>query len=327
MKKKYGFTLLTLAEFESWIKEQDVARTIFFIQEHHTFSPNYLHFKGDNHFELQKSMQNYHTVVNGWQDIGQHFSIFPDGMIVTGRSLEISPACIFGFNSNSICIENVGNFDIGGDTMRPEHKEAIVRVTAALCKRFRVPADAGRVVYHHWFDLNTGNRTDGSGVTKSCPGTNFFGGNTVEAAKKNFYPLVQKAIDGVIPPPMTAMLYYAYVNTKSAAIRRKPNILGKKINTTPFGSVLRVYEEKGNWLRISAGKDEWVAARSLTRVQHGVVNTDDLNVRFGPGVEFNPPIGSVNKGQIVIIFAQSGNWLRIGLDERWVAKKFVDIAA
>ena len=144
MKKKYGFTLLTLAEFESWIKEQDVARTIFFIQEHHTFSPNYLHFKGDNHFELQKSMQNYHTVVNGWQDIGQHFSIFPDGMIVTGRSLEISPACIFGFNSNSICTENVGNFDIGGDTMRPEHKEAIVRVTAALCKRFRVPADAGR---------------------------------------------------------------------------------------------------------------------------------------------------------------------------------------
>ncbi len=270
-------------------------------------------------------MQYYHTVVNGWQDIGQHFSIFPDGMIVTGRDLETSPACIFGFNSNAICIENVGNFDHGGDTMRPEQRAAIIRVTAALCKRFRIPVNANRIVYHHWFDLGTGERTNGSGSTKSCPGTNFFGGNKVSDAETNFLPLVQKAVDGHQQPPAPKILYYAYVDVKWLPIRNKHSILGKKINTTPYGSILRIYEEHGGWRRISASKQEWVFAKHIKRVQSGVVNTDGLNVRFGPGTAFTPPLGAVNKGEQVIVFAEQDGWLRIGLDERWVSKKYVTL--
>ena len=63
-------------------------------------------------------MKAYHVTYNGWNDIGQHFTIFPDGLILTGRSLEKSPACIYGQNANAICIENLGNFDLGGDQMR-----------------------------------------------------------------------------------------------------------------------------------------------------------------------------------------------------------------
>ena len=324
MENKYGFTLLSPAEFETWIVEQNVARTVLNIQEHHTWSPNYTHFKGNNHFELQKGMQDFHTVVNGWQDIGQHFSIFPDGMIVTGRNLEISPACIYGNNSESICIENVGNFDKDGDTMTSEQRNAIIRVTAALCRRFRVPVNSSRIVYHHWFDLNTGARTNGSGVTKTCPGTHFFGGNKVEDAEKNFLPLVQKALGSKPDTQPLPLLYYAYATVKWLPVRRKPFFLSKKINQTPFGSVLRIYEEKGKWRRISATKDEWVNANKIKKLKRGTVNTDELNVRSGPGIQFNPPIGSVRKGQEVFVFAESGNWVKIGVDERWVSAKFVD---
>jgi hypothetical protein len=33
-------------------------------------------------------MKECHVQQNGWADIGQHLSIFPDGTIVTGRSFE-----------------------------------------------------------------------------------------------------------------------------------------------------------------------------------------------------------------------------------------------
>ena len=115
MTTKFGFTKLTIDEFETWISNLRVARTILTVQEHHTFSPNYSLFNGNNHFELQRGMKHHHVNHNGWSDIGQHFTTFPDGSIVTGRSMEQSPACILGQNANAICIEHLGYFDKGKD--------------------------------------------------------------------------------------------------------------------------------------------------------------------------------------------------------------------
>jgi hypothetical protein len=265
MTQKFGFTLIAPAAFEAWLAARSVARTVFTVQLHHTFVPNYSGFNGKNHFALQKGMQNFHTLMNGWQDIGQHFSIFPDGMIVTGRNLESSPACIFGFNAHSICIENIGNFDIGGDEMRPEQREAILQVTAALCRRFRIPVNSNQVVYHHWFDLKTGQRTNGAGMTKSCPGSNFFGGNTVEAAETNFLPHVQEILDHQPDQPPLSVAYYATVTTNNLNIRDKPDVSGRRINVTSTGAVLRVYEEKNNWCRIAANRQEWVSRKYLRK--------------------------------------------------------------
>ncbi|MBK8922693.1 MAG: amidase [Saprospirales bacterium] len=327
MKEKFGFKLLTTNEFEAWITQQNVARTVLFIQEHHTFVPNYLHFKNDNHFDLQKGMQHFHQSVNGWLDIAQHFSIFPDGMVVTGRNLEIAPACIYRFNAHSICIENVGNFDADGDQMRPEQREAIVRVTAALCKRFNVPVNTDRIVYHHWFDLKTGARTNGSGATKTCPGTtHFFGGNTVENARQHFLPLVDAVVKGgPVPPPPAKILQYGYVTSDWLNIRNLPSPNGRKMNATPFGSVLRIYEEKAGWYRISATKAEWVSVKYVKPVQRATVNTDALNVRSGPGPAFNK-VAKLAKGEEVFIFEESNNWAKINLDERWVSKNFLTLA-
>lgn len=189
--------------FATWITNLRVSRTILKIQQHHTFSPSYIHFDGNNHFERQRSMKDYHVQVNGWQDIGQHFTIFPDGSILTGRSLEQSPACIYGQNANAICIENFGNFDRGKDTMTDAQKQSIISVTAQLCKRFNIPVSSDVLVYHHWFDLQSGLRNNGTRNNKSCPGSNFFSGNKVEDCQANFLPLVSAALSS---PPQDRQL-------------------------------------------------------------------------------------------------------------------------
>ena len=81
METKYGFKKLSLSEFEQWLKELRVSRTVLTIQQHHTYIPSYILFDGDNHFERQKAMKDHHINANGWADIGQHFTIFPDGVI------------------------------------------------------------------------------------------------------------------------------------------------------------------------------------------------------------------------------------------------------
>ena len=184
--------ILTLNEFKNYITSLNVSRKIKLIQMHHTYSPGYAQFKGDNHLELQKGMKNYHINTNGWNDIGQHFTIFPDGKIVTGRSMESNPAGVRGANTGAICIECLGNFDKGGDTMTAEQKNAIVGVVKILCDVFKLDVSYN-VVYHAWYTASghdLGDYYKGHSA-KTCPGTNFFGGNGLTAFMNNFVPLVE----------------------------------------------------------------------------------------------------------------------------------------
>ena len=66
------------------------------LQVHHTWRPNHSNFNGKNHQALQDGMRNYHTKNNGWSDIAQHVTLFPDGKFLTGRSFNQSPAGITG---------------------------------------------------------------------------------------------------------------------------------------------------------------------------------------------------------------------------------------
>ena len=189
-----GFTLLEPGEFEEWLNKQNVSRDIRRVQHHHTQEPSYRSFKGDDHFKWLNIMRDFHVNQRGFSAIAQQFTIFPDGKIGTGRSLDRNPAGIKGANSGSICIENFGNFDEGHDTMREEQKEAIISVTAALVKKFNISLDTDGIIYHHWFDRSSGERTNGTGETKTCPGTTFFGGNSVSDCAENLLPLVQAAM-------------------------------------------------------------------------------------------------------------------------------------
>ncbi len=100
METRSGFTKMSMDEFPVWLNSQRIARTILKIQQHHTYRPDYSHFDGKNHFDRQQAMKNHHMLNKDWADIGQHFTIFPDGTILTGRDMEKTPACIYSQNAN-----------------------------------------------------------------------------------------------------------------------------------------------------------------------------------------------------------------------------------
>ena len=187
-----AFKKFTIPEFQKYIDGIQLTRRIKWIQLHHTYSPNYKNFNGKNHQILQQNMKNYHVKSNGWADIGQNLTIFPDGVIMLGRDLNVAPAGIKGANSNGICIECVGNFDVGGDKMTEAQTKSIVAVTKILLDKFNLNS-YDNVTYHCWWSddgREIGDYYKGVSV-KTCPGTNFFGGNGLTAYRNNLQPLIE----------------------------------------------------------------------------------------------------------------------------------------
>lgn len=277
---------------------------------------------------MQQGMKNHHVVNNGWRDIGQHFSIYPDGMIVTGRSLESSPACIYMNNANSVCIENIGYFDEGHDEMTEEQKESIIRVTAAICRKFDIPVNTDKIVYHHWFNLSTGERNNGAGGNKTCPGTRFFGGNKVEDCEQYFLPLISASLANEEPDerPIPRVSKYVSVTATRLNVRTGNSTqfsLAPDREAAEFGSVLRVYEERNGWYRISSSKQHWVYGRYAADVERYSVRARRLNIRNGPSMQ-SAITGSLSAGQDVFVFEKSGEWAKIALDESWVSLNFLE---
>jgi hypothetical protein len=70
-------------------------------------------------------MEYYHVHTNGWSTIAQQLTLFPDGIWLLGRDFNLSPASILGWNTGALCIEMVGNFDVGGDLFKTPQNQAM----------------------------------------------------------------------------------------------------------------------------------------------------------------------------------------------------------
>jgi hypothetical protein len=197
MRQEDKFLLLTIDELRQWLEASSLKRSVKLIQNHHTYIPDYAEFNGNNHFRLLEAMEKSH-VARKFDEIAQHFTTFPDGMIAVCRSLEKDPAGIKGANQGGVCIENLGDFDTDRDSMTDKQRNVIVQLNAFLCHKFKLSPNTDTIVYHHWFDRKTGERTNGTGFTKTCPGTEFFGGNTVEAARTCFIPLIVQTLQDLV---------------------------------------------------------------------------------------------------------------------------------
>ena len=208
MKTQNGFTLLeTEKEFKEWLDKQHPTRKITRLQVHHMALPDYSTWNntdkrvyGDNR-ELGRTLaldaygkQTWHSSDGYGHYIAQHFSIFPNGKITTGRHLNSTPIGIAGWNTNAICIEIYGNFDKGQDIMTKEQKKAVIFVYALLAKKCNIPISSTYIRPHAWFTSGgtcLWNYYPGKS-RKTCPGTNFMGfGNTRKAFENNFYPLLK----------------------------------------------------------------------------------------------------------------------------------------
>lgn len=163
------FRSLTIEEAEAQIAafaRQPLRRTIKFTDVHHTYRPHKGQWRGQATVE---GMARFHRSL-GWSDIGQHWSIGPDGSLWTGRDLNAPPCSQTGFNTGALMYEMVGNFCAAGepgsappyDVLDGPQLEAAVALSAAVLANFNLPLSAVR--FHR--QLHLPNRPP----PKTCPG-------------------------------------------------------------------------------------------------------------------------------------------------------------
>ena len=103
---------------------------------HHTWRPNHeTYFKKPDPLYWQEAMRRYHKETNGWNDIGQHVTLLPDGRFVTGRDFSRDPASIKGYNSKAFAVEMIGDFDVGKDPFDGPQKQSAVLLARWFDKR------------------------------------------------------------------------------------------------------------------------------------------------------------------------------------------------
>lgn len=261
---KYGFTKMTPAEFKTWIHKQGNYKYTG-LQVHHTWMPDYSCFykangKHEDELTRQYNTQQYHKKTNGWGDIAQHFTIFPNGAIVTGRKLSNTTAIgIKGWNSNKICIEIYGNFDKGKDVMTKEQKEAVITVYGELCKKFNITPSVSTIRCHAWFTAGGTYLGDynKSKSAKTCPGTNFMGfGNSKAAIRDNFIPLIQNYISGkttTVQDPVACGVYRIKSPDGVLNIRKGPGASYDKVGQVKNGEAYTITKINGSWGYLKSG--------------------------------------------------------------------------
>ena len=281
MKTAYGFIEFENEnEFKKWLREQKVTRTVNKLQVHMTGLPDYSCFykSGGGHENIlarQQSMKNYHVNTRGMSDIAQHFTIAPNGHIVTGRSLNKNPAGITGWNSNAICVEIYGNFDKGHDIMKQAQKDAVIMLYGELCKKFKLTPSNATIRPHAWF--TSGGTYLGDYVAgrsrKTCPGTNFMGiGNSRSAFDNKFIPWVKAYINGQTvtstPTPTTNSVGVYKVIVDELNIRQGPGTSYPVKGVVKKGEAYTITQLSGSWGKLKSGAG-WinVNAKYCTKVR------------------------------------------------------------
>lgn len=166
---------MDLAEFEEWFATAPIARTIRYVDTHHTYIPRHRDEERLGAAALVEAMRRFHTLPphlggNGWSDIGQHWTVARDGGIWTGRPLDRPPCSQSGFNAHALMYEMIGNFCAPGepntkppyDTLGGPQRAAAVGISAAVVARFRLPLLACR--FHRQLHV------PGAPPPKTCPG-------------------------------------------------------------------------------------------------------------------------------------------------------------
>ena len=275
MKTQNGFTLFEkTSEIGPWLKKQNITRTISRLQVHHMDLPNYSTWEktdkkvfAEPHFGRTESLNSYGKSKWGYSDghgkyIAQHFNVFPDGKITTGRHLNSTPIGIRGWNTNAICIEIYGDFDKGKDVMTAAQKKAVIALYGELCKRFKIKPSTSTIRPHCWFTARGTylGKYDSSRSAKTCPGTNFMGYGCSTTGFAKFIKEVKAYIDGeeskevVKEEPKEEKSEGIYrVRTDELNVRKGPGVNFEKTNEVHKGDAFTIVEINGNWGKLKSG--------------------------------------------------------------------------
>ena len=274
MKTKNGFTLLESAkDVRDWLAKQNVTRTITRLQVHHMDAPSYSTWEktdkkvfAEPHFGRTQSLNDYgkRTWGSGASDghghyIAQHFNVFPDGKITTGRNLNSTPIGIRGWNTNAICVEIYGKFDKGHDVMNAKQKEAVIYLYGELCKRFDIPVNTSHIRPHCWFTAGGTylGKYNSSRSAKTCPGTNFWGVGCSTSGFNKFLADVKAYVNGKAPveekPKETKVNKEGKVNVSSGTlnVRKSYDADSTKLGELKDNAKVKIVATVSNgWLRI-----------------------------------------------------------------------------
>ena len=274
MKTQNGFTLLENAkDVRNWLAKQNVTRTITRLQVHHMDAPSYSTWEKTDkkvftepHFGRTQSLNDYgkRTWGSGASDghghyIAQHFNVFPDGKITTGRNLNSTPIGIRGWNTNAICVEIYGKFDKGHDVMNAKQKEAVIYLYGELCKRFDIPVNTSHIRPHCWFTAGGTylGKYNPSRSAKTCPGTNFWGTGCSTSGFGKFIADVKAYVNGKAPveekPKETKVNKEGKVNVSSGTVnvRKSYDADSTKLGELKDNAKVKIVATVSNgWLRI-----------------------------------------------------------------------------
>ena len=208
----------------------------------------------------------------GMNDIAQHFTVYPNGKIVTGRSLNSNPAGISGWNSGAICVEIYGNFDKGHDVMKQAQKDAVIMLYGELCKKFKLTPSHSTIRPHAHF--TSGGTYLGDYVAgrsrKSCPGTNFMGIGNSKAAMTTFIGYVKSYMNGTPTTSTTTSntvgVYKVIVDELN--IRQGPGTSYSVKGVVKKGEAYTITQLSGSWGKLKSGAG-WinVNAKYCTKVR------------------------------------------------------------
>lgn len=154
------FRMLSIADVRREIAAFQWTRPVLRVDMHHTFRPDHARFGEIGAEACLEGMWRSHVVERGFEDIAQHVTIMPDGMVWTGRDWNRTPASIgFGMNGNAFMIEVLGDFDEGRDRLEGGQLAAVVAVIAAVQEHFGLPPAA--LLFHREVPQ----------TEKTCPGS------------------------------------------------------------------------------------------------------------------------------------------------------------
>lgn len=188
-----NYDVLTLGQFLVWLDKLQPTRKIIWMAWHHTYKPNTANVKAKGFSYYVKAVQREHITVRKWMDQAQHINVNnADGTIIIGRDWNLDGGGILNDPKGDITVEVFADFD--SEPMTEDCKRTILGIAWACSKKFGIPLNETGHKYHHWFDLKTGKELldNQTGVRKTCPGKNFFGGPTRTNFNAVFIPALKQ---------------------------------------------------------------------------------------------------------------------------------------